>query len=712
MSSEATLELPVGASPNVWATAALDALPLQAAVLDDRGTILAINTAWRTHAFHASLPVPTYDVGCHYQQICEDAAKKGSPYSAGVAEGLTALLRGERESFAIEYSTEHLLDPSANEVEAQIQYFELRVARILGAPPAALLAVHEEITARKAAERELVRGREDLEARVVARTAELTRSEKLHRNVIESLPGGVFHLASNGAFLDSNTEGLRYLGLTMDMLLKQHIPSFAGITFHEDGSPCPVEDYPASQCLATGQPQGPLTIGLRRPDGSMGWAVFTAVPVECPIVPGRSGTIVMFLNITERKNAEDALRRSEEALKQAHADLELRVIERTRELATINQMLRDEISGRIESEEKLRESEARFRQMAEHIGEVIWIVDADTHKMLYISPAYETLWGRSCESVYKDGHSFLQAVIPEDMPIALHCLERQRYEPFDAVYRICGRDGEIRWVRSRSTPIRDSEGRVRRVSGIAEDITDLKRAEEEVLQISERERRRIGQDLHDGLGQHLTGIAFLSKSLQQRLAQKAANNGVATIEESEEATRVYDLVQQAVVQTRTLARGLHPVEPSSTGLTTALGELASSTNSYSKIQCQFVCSHTVPISDNIVATHLYRIAQEAVNNALKHAKPRHIRISLGCDSDNQLRLTVEDDGTGMTKCPITGAGLGLRIMRYRAKMIDGILTVGDGSKGGTAVSCSVACPGPCMPLPIPLGTSAQKEKSP
>jgi PAS domain S-box-containing protein len=548
---------------------------------------------------------------------------------------------------------------------------------------------------------------------------------------------------------------------------------------------------------------------VQRPDGSVAWAIFTAVPVACPVQPGRMATIVTFLNITQRKQAEDALRRSEEALRLAHEKLELRVIERTADLARINQMLREQIAERGRADAKRQESEDRFRQMAENIGEAVWIVDADTRQVLYISPAYEAIWGRSCRSMYESGRSFLDAVVPEDLAIAEHCLERQSVEPFDAVYRIRGAKGEIRWIRSRSTPIRDREGSIYRVTGIAEDITDLKRAEaelsrlasivessddaiigksldgtiaswnsgaeriygysareiigrkcavllppedrdtiapllarvargeriesfettrlrkdqslfhvsltlssvkdstgaiigaseierditerrrleQEVLQISERERRRIGQDLHDGLGQHLTGIGFMSKSLQQRLAAKAAGGIAATAEESDEAKNIADLVQQAVIQTRALARGLHPVEASATGLMAALGELAARIETFSKIDAAFVCPVPVVVCDNVAATHLYRIAQEAVNNAAKHGKPLCIRIALSAEAGGRVRLTIEDDGSGIAEESRDKEGLGLRIMRYRAKMIGGNLTIGGRSGRGTIVAC-------------------------
>lgn len=140
----------------------------------------------------------------------------------------------------------------------------------------------------------------------------------------------------------------------------------------------------------------------------------------------------------------------------------------------------------------------------------------------------------------------------------------ERVETFEAI-RI-RKDGVRFYVSLTLSSVKDSAGRIIGAAEIDRDITERKRLEQEVLQISERERRRIGQDLHDGLGQHLTGIAFLSKSLQQRLAAKSSVGAAATAEESNDAGRIAELVQQAVGQTRALARGLHPVEATANGM--------------------------------------------------------------------------------------------------------------------------------------------------
>src|SRR5258706_6250083 len=208
---------------------------------------------------------------------------------------------------------------------------------------------------------------DDVEARIEAlvaqrlaeRLAGQAQSEEHHRHIIESLPGGVIHIASDGTFQRANAEAVRFLGRPLEELMHQTLPDYSGTAFNEDGTPCPVEDFSASKCLATGRPQGPRTLGIRRPDGTMVWAVFTSLPIPCPLHAGRLGTVVTFLNITERKLAEETLRHARE-------DLERRVAERTAELARSNELLRDEIAERIRADAALRESEARFRQITEN----------------------------------------------------------------------------------------------------------------------------------------------------------------------------------------------------------------------------------------------------------------------------------------------------------------------------------------------------------
>src|SRR5688572_19477332 len=152
-------------------------------------------------------------------------------------------------------------------------------------------------------------------------------------------------------------------------------------------------------------------------------------------------------------------------------------------------------------------------------------------------------------------------------------------------------------------------------TGIVRDLTERKRMERELLEISDREQRRIGQDLHDGLGQVLAGVGFMISALQQRLGTREAA-------EADDAKQISELVTQAIAHARGMARGLHPVRATETGLMTALEDLCNHVKQVYRIDCDYRCDEPVLMSDAAAATHVYRIAQEAANNAIKHGHAR------------------------------------------------------------------------------------------
>jgi len=236
------------------------------------------------------------------------------------------------------------------------------------------------------------------------------------------------------------------------------------------------------------------------------------------------------------------------------------------------------------------------------------------------------------------------------------------------------RDGSRRLISWSGTALPGNHGTPAYIIATGVDIT-----EEAVLDISVREQRRIGQDLHDGLGQHLTGIAFMSKVQEQKLAEKG-------LPDAADAAKIVRLVSEAIEKTRELSRGLLPVLSESRGLMSALERWADEVEDLFGISCSFLCVEPVLIHDNSVATHLYHITQEAVNNAIKHGKARHVVIALAASGD-RAALTISDNGSGIPKVPAGNKGMGLHIMNYRAKMISGTLEITRGKPQGTAVTC-------------------------
>ncbi len=229
---------------------------------------------------------------------------------------------------------------------------------------------------------------------------------------------------------------------------------------------------------------------------------------------------------------------------------------------------------------------------------------------------------------------------------------------------------------------RELETRVQqRTEALRREMSERERLEEELLKVSEREQRRIGHDLHDILCQHLTATALAGQVLSERLAARSLG-------EAGDARKVVELVEAGITLARNLARGLDPVAMDAEGLMAAFQELAGNLNQRPPLQCVFECETPVLIHHDATATHLYRIAQEAVSNAIRHGRARRIGISLS-ERAGRVTLMVEDDGVGLTESRTAGKGLGIRIMAHRAAMIGGALSVEPAPTGGTIVTCSL-----------------------
>ena len=235
----------------------------------------------------------------------------------------------------------------------------------------------------------------------------------------------------------------------------------------------------------------------------------------------------------------------------------------------------------------------------------------------------------------------------------------------------------IAWTSSRLPP---SDGMPAYIIATGIDITEREQLEKAILNISAREQRRIGQDLHDELGQHLTGIAFMAKVHEEKLAGQDQP-------EAADAAKIVRLVNDAVHKTRELARGLLPVMSDAQGLMSALQLWAEEVEDIYGISCKFECQVNVLIHDEAVASHLYHIAQEAVNNALKHGHAQSILLRL-LNQEGYGTLTIVDDGTGIPEDRQKSQGMGLNIMNYRAAMIGGRLEVKRNEMQGTTVVCT------------------------
>lgn len=220
---------------------------------------------------------------------------------------------------------------------------------------------------------------------------------------------------------------------------------------------------------------------------------------------------------------------------------------------------------------------------------------------------------------------------------------------------------------------------IARTAALSKEMTKREALEKELLEVGERERRRIGHDLHDSLCQHLTGTALAGQVVGERLAAKA-------LPEEAEVRRVVTLIEDGITLAHNLARGLAPVELEAEGLMAAFRELAGTTTERFHIDCRFEAPHPVLIDDPATSTHLFRIAQEAVSNAIKHGRARHVTIGLFSDAEDMI-LVVRDNGEGWREPLLENrGGMGLHIMRHRAAMIGATLNI-QRETPGTVVTC-------------------------
>ena len=237
------------------------------------------------------------------------------------------------------------------------------------------------------------------------------------------------------------------------------------------------------------------------------------------------------------------------------------------------------------------------------------------------------------------------------------------------------------WLLARLRSLyRELEMRVRqRTAALTEEMAERERLERELLDISEREQRRIAHDLHDSLCQHLTGTALAGQVLEEKLVAR-------NMPEAADASKVIELVEEGIALSRKLAKGLHPIEMGADGLMQALEELAATSSELFRVSCRFECDSPVLIHNAAISGHMYRIAQEALGNAVKHGKAKNIVVSLET-LDNGVLLRVKDNGVGLPDLPPKNAGMGLRIMAHRAGMIGATFSALRDDSGGTVVSC-------------------------
>ncbi|HYO62159.1 MAG TPA: PAS domain S-box protein [Pyrinomonadaceae bacterium] len=749
-----------------FAYATIEALSEHIAVLDEAGTIVAVNRAWREFAGANSLSPAGLGEGANYFAACERATGEGAADAARFAAGLRAVIGGEADEFSLEYpchsptqrrwfiarvtrfeiegqiravvahvnittrkQAEHRLSQNEEQLRSifeasrdgifvehdeRIVYVNTSYARLFGyekpeelvgkrvsvvLPPAdaermleygrrrmrgepaptayefrgkrrdgALIDLEASVSTHKAAGKTYITTTvRDIAERKAAEEA-LRQSESKYRLLLEQASDGIHTYDLRGYFIETNTKLCEMLGYTREELLGLNVEDLV-----------PAEDL-AADPIRFDQLRAGQTIlkerRLRRKDG-------TLLPVEISGRMIRDGVLQSIIrDISERRRAEEEVRR-------AYDELERRVEERTRELALANETLKAEVAERRRAEETLRESEQRLR-MALDTGKLgAWQLDLATLE-LDCSARCKANFGLP-ETALVSHQAILAAIHPEDRARVREAVRRAVAERGDyhAEYRIFWPDGSAHWILARGRALYDAEGTPLRMVGVTVNITERRQAEEvrkellmRLVNAQEEERRRISRELHDQLGQRMTALTMGLKTLSaDSHGRRSTLAGLLKLQE---------LADELSSELHALAWGLRPPALDDLGLSAALYNYAEEWAERARVAVDF---HSAGIDGrrlpHDIEITLYRVAQEALTNVLKHSGADRVSVVLERVGEHVIAV-IEDNGKGfdpetLLKPSIKGRKLGLLGMSERAAMLGGTLSVESTPGAGASV---------------------------
>ena len=366
-----------------------------------------------------------------------------------------------------------------------------------------------------------------------------------------------------------------------------------------------------------------------------------------------------------------------------------------KETERANESLKKEMADRRAMEATIRESEMLFRQLTESIQEVFWISSPDGHEMIYVSPAYEKLWGRTCQSLYENATNWIEGIHPDDRErVAAEFFEHAVKGGFDQEYRIVRPDGSQRWIRDRGFPVHNDSGEAYRVAGIAEDITWVKETEQqlrehqqqlqslssELFLTEQRERQQLAAELHDELGQSLALIEMKLEMLPQSVTIETLGPSLKDIE---------TLIREAHQIVRSLTFQISPPILHELGLYETIEWLAEDIEQRYNIPVTLHRNGSLPVLDESIRVILFRGVRELLINVAKHAEASKATVKLSLFGD-QFRVTIKDDGKGFrpeeTLEKTDEAKFGLMSIRERLRHIGGRMDIVSLPNKGTVIT--------------------------
>ncbi|HWG43283.1 MAG TPA: PAS domain-containing protein [Gemmataceae bacterium] len=365
------------------------------------------------------------------------------------------------------------------------------------------------------------------------------------------------------------------------------------------------------------------------------------------------------------------------------AYMAINTINRSRQLDEAISSLRLEMDQHGRTTRSLEQSEERIRLTVEGAGMGTYDVNVKSGTVYWSANHLRMLGYATNVDRETPIDMWLQVVYPDDQARIQEEREQalQNRSLYSVEYRIRRVDNtEIRWIKVFGRWYYDEKGQAVRFLGVSFDITPRKMLECQLLEITAETERQIGQELHDSVGQEITGLGLMSQTLSQRLPEASSEQRLAI--------RLVAGLNQLHKQIRALAHGLVPVEMEAKGLWAALDDLATSMREQSGVSIQFECPEWIEMPDHAISMELYRIAQEALSNALRHGRPRRIDLSI-LALPNGLRLRIRDDGVGIAEQTKDNKGLGIRIMEYRATLIGGVFRIKPAQEGGTVVTVTL-----------------------